>query len=193
MGKRVPRTQFPKLQVTRHKPEPSLSVRNYERILRIVESTVSVMKSNPNALDAMCEEELCVHFLLQLNSKSKSLARSAIFECKRKSNIILRLDGKIVFMAEFRLWAGEKAFNATLDQTLSCESWTCEKTAVLIFNRNRDFGAVLKKITASMMRRSEFKRYTGSNDGAYRYALGSPHHMCHDTVLSVLAFNVSID
>jgi hypothetical protein len=70
---------------------------------------------------------------------------------------LIRKDGKNVFIAECKFWKGEKAFGETLDQLLSYLSWRDTKTAVVLFNRNADFSAVLAKIAEIAPRHAHFR------------------------------------
>src|SRR4029077_3780088 len=65
-------------------------------------------------------------------------AAGETFNFQSKTDILIRKDGKNVFIAECKFWKGEKAFGETLDQLLSYLSWRDTKTAVVLFNRNAD-------------------------------------------------------
>jgi hypothetical protein len=86
------------------------------------------------------------HFLVQLNGAFQGQATGETFNFQGKTDILSRVDGKNIFIAEFKFWKGEKSFLAILDQLLSYLSWRDTKAAVVMFNRNADFGAVLAKI-----------------------------------------------
>ena len=128
------------------KPEPALSDEDYQEILRIVKNMVHVMELSPHAFFAMGEEDLRSHFLVQLNGAYQGQATGETFNFQGKTDILIRVDGKNVFIAECKFWKGEKAFLATIDQLLSYLSWRDTKTAVILFNRNAGFTAVLTKI-----------------------------------------------
>jgi hypothetical protein len=123
-------------------PEPVLATEDYEEIL--------VMELSPHAFYNMGAEDLRSHFLVQLNGVFEGQATGETFNFQGKTDILIRVDGKNVFIAECKFWKGERALLDTLDQLLSYLSWRDTKAAVLVFNRNADFSAVLAKIRDSV-------------------------------------------
>src|SRR5580698_7522141 len=89
------------------------------------------------------------HFLVQLNGAFEGQATGETFNFQGKTDILIRVDGRNIFIAECKFWKGEKSFLETLDQLLSYLSWRDSKAAVLVFNRNVNFTAVLDKITVT--------------------------------------------
>ena len=140
--RRVPRIE--QLIVTgAFTPEPALAPDEYDEILRIMKNMVHVMERSPRAFHDMGEEDLRTHFLVQLNGAYDGQATGETFNFQGKTDILIRADGKNVFIAECKFWSGERAFLDTITQLLSYLSWRDTKAAVLVFNRNADFSAVL--------------------------------------------------
>ena len=191
--KRVPQIEQLYVSMTPFKPEPALAQKDYEDMLRIMESMVTVMELSPHAFNLMGEEDMRTHFLVQLNAQYTGQATGETFNFQGKTDILLRIGGKNVFIAECKFWTGEKALLATLDQLLSYLSWRDTKTAALIFNRNRDFSAVLAKIAESTPKHPLFKRYLGrSGETQFRYVFGQPNDVNREVFLTVLVFDVPI-
>ena len=90
-------------------------------------------------------------------------ATGETFNFDGKTDILIRKDGKNVFIAECKFWKGEKAFLETIDQLLSYLSWRDTKTAVVVFNRNAGFSAVLAKIAEITPEHPNFKRDLGKS------------------------------
>jgi hypothetical protein len=111
-----------------------------------MQNMVQVMELSPRVFHNMGEEDLRTHFLVQLNGTFKGQATGETFNFQGKIDILIRVEGKNVFIAECKFWKGEKALIATLDQLLSYLSWRDTKAALLVFNRNADFSGVLAKI-----------------------------------------------
>jgi hypothetical protein len=173
------------------KPEPVLANEDYEEILRIMQSMVQVMELSPRAFHGMGEEDLRSHFLVQLNGAFKGQATGETFNFQGKTDVLIRVDGKNVFIAECKFWKGEKAFLGTLDQLLSYLSWRDTKAAVLIFNRNADFSAVLAKIGETAPKHPLFKRDLGkAGESAFRYVFGQPNDSNREILVTVLAFDI---
>src|SRR5258708_24838514 len=173
------------------KPEPALANEDYEEILRIMHNMVQVMELSPQAFHNMGEEDLRSHFLVQLNGAFKGQATGETFNFQGKTDILIRVEGKNVFIAECKFWKGEKALLATLDQLLSYLSWRDTKAAVLVFNRNADFSAVLAKILETVPKHPHFKRDLGaSGESAFRYVFAQPNDSNREIILTVLAFDI---
>jgi hypothetical protein len=173
------------------KPEPALSTQDYQEILRIVKNMVHVMELSPHAFFSMGEEDLRSHFLVQLNGAFQGQATGETFNFQGKTDILIRVDGKNIFIAECKFWKGEKAFLATIDQLLSYLSWRDTKTAVILFNRNADFTAVLAKIAESGPKHPNFKRDLGKSDeSTFRYVFVQPNDPNREVTLTVMAFDI---
>ena len=172
-------------------PEPALANEDYEEILRIMQNMVHVMELSPHAFHKMGEEDLRSHFLVQLNGAFKGQAMGETFNFLGKTDILIRVEGKNVFIAECKFWNGEKVFLGTLDQLLSYLSWRDTKAAVLVFNRNADFSAVLAKIRETVPKHPHFKRDLGaSGESAFRYVFAQPNDSNREIILTILAFDI---
>jgi hypothetical protein len=173
------------------KPEPALSTEDYQEILRIMKNMVQVMELSPHAFSTMGEEDLRSHFLVQLNGAFQGQATGETFNFQGKTDILIRVDGKNIFIAECKFWKGEKAFLATIDQLLSYLSWRDTKTAVVIFNRNADFTAVLSKMSESAPAHPNYKRDLGKADeSTFRYVFAQPNDPNREIILTVMAFDI---
>ena len=172
-------------------PEPALAREDYEEILRIMKSMVQVMELSPHAFRDMGEEDLRTHFLVQLNGRFSGQATGETFNFQGKTDILIRTAGKNVFIAECKFWKGETGFLATVDQLFSYLSWRDTKAAILMFNRNNDFSAVLEKIRDIVPRHPSFKRELGKADETtFRYVLAQPNDSSREIAVTVLAFDV---
>lgn len=126
-----------------YKPEPTLSSADYEHILGVLQNMVHVMERSPSAFATMDEEAIRSHFLVQLNGHYEGQATGETFNYEGKTDILVRSEGRNIFIAECKFWSGPKMLAETIDQLLSYTSWRDTKVAVIIFNRNKDFSRVL--------------------------------------------------
>lgn len=190
VARRVPKIEQIKVSGP-FKPEPALSTEDYQEILRIVKNMVHVMELSPHAFLSMGEEDLRSHFLVQLNGAFQGQATGETFNFQGKTDILIRVDGKNIFIGECKFWKGEKAFLATIDQLLSYLSWRDTKTAVILFNRNADFTAVLAKIAETGPKHPNFKRDLGKSDeSTFRYVFVQPNDPNREVTLTVMAFDI---
>lgn len=181
----------PSIATNRFEPEPILEAREYEHILSVVSNMVTVMERSPKAFLGMVEEDLRQHFLVQLNGHYEGQATGETFNYEGKTDILIRVDGKNIFIAECMFWRGPESLNKKIDQLLGYTSWRDTKTAVLVFNRDKNFSAVLDKIPEVVESHPNFKRqlpYT-SETGS-RFILHHRDDKNRELMLTVLAFEV---
>jgi hypothetical protein len=157
--KRKPAVRMPAASTAPFRPEPTLDAKEYDHILSVIDNMVLVMERSPRAFAGMQEEDLRQHFLVQLNGQYEGQATGETFNYEGKTDILIRADARNVFIAECKFWRGEKAFSATLDQVLAYVAWRDTKTAVLVFNRNKDFSAVLEIIKGAIGAHPNFKHF----------------------------------
>jgi uncharacterized protein YdcH (DUF465 family) len=189
--KRKPQIERPPVPPGPFQPEPVLAMAEYDEILSIVRNMVRVMEQSPKAFENMGEENLRTHFLVQLNGQYEGGATGETFNFQGKTDILIRYEGRNVFIAECKFWAGEKQYLETIDQILSYLSWRDTKAAVVIFNRNLNFTEVLTKIAEIPPKHQNWKRTIGKLDEtSFRYVFHLPHDRNRELTLTVLAFDV---
>jgi hypothetical protein len=173
------------------KPEPALDDETYSQILNIMENMAHVMERSPSAFVGMGEEALRQHFLVQLNGQFEGAATGETFNFEGKTDILIRVEDRNIFIAECKFWGGEKAFLETIDQLLGYLSWRDTKTAVVFFNRNRDFSNVLKTILEAAEKHPQKKRGpTKEGETRFKYVFGNPKDANRELFLTVMAFDV---
>jgi len=139
----------------------------------------------------MNEEDLRQHFLVQLNGHYEGQATGETFNYQGKTDILIRVEDKNIFIAECKLWKGAAALTAAIGQLLGYATWRDTKTALLIFNRNRNFSAVVEQIPELVRSHPNFKRQQPySLDTAFRCALAQQDDPSRELILTTLAFDV---
>ena len=174
-----------------YKPEPVLSDVDYEKILGVLQNMIEVMERSPSAFVTMDEESIRWHFLVQLNGHYKGQATGETFNSHGKTDILVRSEGKNIFIAECKFWSGPKMLTDTIDQLLGYASWRDTKTAVVVFNRNKDFSRVLDSIPNTVKTHANFKReLIGSTETTFRYCFAHKDDKNRELYLTILAFDV---
>lgn len=87
-----------------YRPEPTLTMDEYEHILSVISNMV--MERRASAFRTMGEEDLRQHFLVQLNGQYEGQATGETFNYEGKTDILIRADGKNIFIAECKFWTG---------------------------------------------------------------------------------------
>jgi hypothetical protein len=173
------------------KPEPALTDEQYEHILRVIHSTMQVMERSPEAFKTMDEEALRTQILVQLNGHFEGQATAETFNAAGKTDILIRSDDRNIFIGECKIWSGPEALLKAIDQLLGYTAWRDTKTAIILFNRNKDFSATLDKIDPTMKQHANFKRALPKpGETAWRYVFGHRDDSGRELVLTVLVFDI---
>jgi hypothetical protein len=173
------------------KPEPALDMAEYEHILSVISNMVAVMERSPHAFRDMKEEDVRQHFLVQLNGQYEGQATGETFNFEGKTDILIRAEGRNVFIAECKFWRGPESLREATDQLLGYASWRDTKTALLIFNREKNFSNVLAKIPEVVKGHSNFKRQLEyRSETGFRFVLRHKDDPDRELILTVLAFEV---
>jgi hypothetical protein len=174
-----------------YKPEPTLGEKDYEHILGVMQSMTQVMELSPSAFHDVDEEALRSHFLVQLNGHYQGQATGETFNYEGKTDILIRSEGRNIFIAECKFWSGPKKLSEAIDQLLGYSSWRDTKTAVVVFNRNRDFSKVLVAIPETVHAHPQYKKdLPGSTETVFRYLFANRDDRNRELYLTVMAFDV---
>lgn len=172
-------------------PEPALDAAEYEHILSVCSNMVEVMERSPTAFHGMEEEHLRSHFLVQLNGQYDGGATGETFNYDGKTDILIRYQGRVIFIAECKFWHGGVKFTETVDQLLGYTSWRDTKTSILLFNRNKDTSAVVSQIPGLLSAHPNYVRslsYTSTT--GFRAVLRHRDDPDRHLTLTVLVFDV---
>lgn len=187
------RIEIPKPQVNTltYKPEPEISMHDYEYILQALEQMVIAMERSPETYQSMGEEDLRNLLLMQLNVAYQGRATGETFNRSGKTDILVREEGKNVFVAECKIWHGTGQYNAAIDQLLGYTCWRDTKTALLVFNRNKDHTAVMGQIKETTMGHACCKKLLHENGtGHFRFLFHQPDDKNREMYVSAMAFHV---
>jgi len=122
-------------------PDPTLDRAQYDTILTLVRGAGRSIEQSSSRTRNLDEEALRDMFLVPLNAHFGS-ATGETFNAEGKTDILIRHEGGNLFVAECKFWGGEKKFIETIDQLIGYLTWRDTKTAIVIFNRNKDFSSV---------------------------------------------------
>ena len=183
--------QLPPVSTMPYRPEPTLAMDEYEHILSVISNMVMVMERSPSAFRTMGEEDLRQHFLVQLNGQYEGQATGETFNYEGKTDILIRAEGKNIFIAECKFWTGPAGLSAVLDQLLAYTSWRDTKTALLIFNRKATMSTVLRRIPQAVQEHANYK--TGleyDSESGFRYVFSHRDDPDRELTVTVLVFDV---
>jgi hypothetical protein len=183
--------QLPTASTQPFKPEPALEMQAYDQILGMVSSMALVLERSPQTFAGMKEEDLRTHFLVALNAHYEGQATGETFNYEGKTDILIRVNGRNIFIAECKFWRGPEGLVETIDQLLGYTSWRDTKTAIILFNRNKNLSGVLEKIPDAISSHSNFKlRLDYQSETGFRFVFRQKNDLSRDITLSVLVFDV---
>jgi len=121
--RRKPPVALPPPGAPAAEPEPILDMDNYEFILTICSRMARVLELSPAAFREMREEDLRMHFLVQLNGQYEGMVTGETFNLEGKTDIIVKWKDKNLFIAECKFWDGPRSLTEAVDQLLRYTAW----------------------------------------------------------------------
>ena len=174
-----------------YKPEPALQTEEYQYILKVVRSMSLVMERSPNTFSSLDEESIRNHFLIQLNGHYEGGALGEVFNASGKTDILIRVENRNVFIAECKFWRGVKGFSEAIDQLLGYLAWRDTKSALIVFNKNRDSSSVGHNMHITMKSRPEHKRtLVHESRGNSSYLFVKKSDPGREIIITTLLFDV---
>jgi hypothetical protein len=189
--RRKPRIAPPPSGTSTLTPEPVLPMVEYEHILSVLRNMTLVLERSPAAFATMDEEAIRQHFLVQLNGQYEGQATGETFNAAGKTDILIRSGERNVFVAECKFWGGPAEFNRAIDQLLGYLTWRDTKTAIILFNTNKNMSAVLAKVPEVVKSHPACRAQLDyASEGSFRFRLARPDDPQRDLLLTVLVFDV---
>ena len=187
----MPARQPPRNNVDAFTPEPALDEKEYQHILKVLSDMTLVMERAPTAFKNLYEEDFRDFFIAVLNTHYEGNATGETFNKAGKTDILIRDNGRNVFIAECKIWRGAKGLSEAIDQLLSYLSWRDTKAAVIIFNRNQDFSHILSEIQRTLQNHPH-KKFGPKEESKTRFrsVFGLPTDYNREVFLTVMAFDV---
>ena len=128
-----------------YEPEPTLSDSDYEEAIRIISNSCRQFERSPSTTRRLDEEERRDLLLVALNSQFEGQAGGEVFNGAGKTDILLRVDNRNVFIGECKIWRGAKTFTGAIDQLLSYLVWRDTKAALVLFIETKSATDVITK------------------------------------------------
>ena len=182
----------PKPEADRQVRDPELSLRDYDEILGVIRSMARVYERSPSVFREMEEEDLRTILLVGLNGLFKGSATGETFNGAGKTDILIRVNDNNIFIAECLFWDGPAHFRRKItDQLLRYSTWHDSKLAALVFNRKKNFTAVVDKmreVAAELENRTAELPYAEPNSCRHRFRREDDPQKKY--ILTCLAFEV---
>jgi hypothetical protein len=135
---RRPQISRPRPASGPYEPEPALSDSDYDEAVRVLVNAGKQLERSPSTSRRLDEEERRDLMLVALNSVFEGQAGGEVFNGAGKTDILLRIDNRNVFIVECKIWRGTKAFVEAIDQLLGYLVWRDTKAVLVLFIETRD-------------------------------------------------------
>ncbi len=171
-------------------PEPTLEKQQYETMLSLIRGAGRSIEQSSSRTRSLDEEALRDMLLVPLNAHFGNATGEA-FNCNGKTDLLIRHEGKNLFAAECKIWAGDKQLMSAIDQLLSYLHWRDTKAALVIFNRNKDFSGVIQKLKDLPKAHPAFiSGPTVLDESSVQFIFKLPQDAARTVIISVLAFDL---
>lgn len=179
--------------LSKKKEDPGWSIEDedYEHILSSIRNMGAAMEST-RASESRDEESLRDVLIVGLNSSlTNGTAGGELFRRKGKTDIALLFENKAAFVAECKLWRGEKYMTEGISQLLSYLTWRDAKTSLILFNKaNKNFSAIQGRIEDILKSHPNFVKMNKAPDGEWRVILTKPDDKDRAITVHVFLFDV---
>lgn len=161
-------------------------------VLEIIFNTGRSLERSSREVRNLPEESLREFFIPSINAKYPDSATPETRNKNGKTDILVRIAGKNLLIAECKFWGGEKKLKETLDQLLRYTTIRDTQLAILIFSRNQGFTDVKQKIPQAMKQHpSSGKEVKIDLEKAwYEYVIFHPDDQSCELTLTILAFHI---
>lgn len=175
------------------KPSPQLEMTIYKQILNTIYNIYKGFERLPNNYRNKDEEALRDGLLPSLQTIYGSYSSSGeTFNKEGKTDICIKESGGgNVFVAECKIWKGEKLFLDAINQLLDrYVTWRDTKTALIVFVKNDSFSEIVEKAKSAILGHEYFVRSNGSiGETSFSYVFNLPNDKNRIIYLELMMFH----
>jgi len=114
------------------------------------------MEQAPKTYLAMDEEARRDLFLGTLNTHYEGRGAAEAFNVGGKTDILIRYEGKSLFIGECKFWQGAKSFTEAIDQLFGYASWRDTKLELIVFVREKGLSEIIAKAAEALAAHPQF-------------------------------------
>jgi hypothetical protein len=139
-------------------PEPAMADGDYQAALAVLRNSRNALERTPSLAAKLDEEQIRDLLLVNLNAHFEGDAVGEVFNGDGKTDILIRVGDRNIFIGECKVWDGPAAMDEALGQIFKYLVWRDTKAAILLFIRNKDVTAVIKKAVEKIEAHPNYKR-----------------------------------
>ena len=174
------------------KAEPGITETDYENIIKLIRHSGISFEKTPKTFCVHDEEELRDIILSQLNAVYEGEAKGETFNKSGKTDILISEEDRSAFIAECKIWRGQKSFSEAIDQLLSYLTWRDCKTALIVFNKNnKNFSQILESVDSTVATHPNFISKVEQKDAnEWLYKIRAKDDETREITMNVMFFNL---
>ena len=136
--------------------EPVLEGRIFEHILDVIRMQGRQMEQSPGTYAGMGEEARRQTIVATLNTHYAGRAHAEAFNNEGKTDILIRYEGRNLFICECKFWSGAEGFSDTIDQLFRYTGWRDTKLAIVMFVREKGLTSIVAKARTALAGHPQF-------------------------------------
>lgn len=154
--------------------EPILEERVFEHILGVIRMQTRQMEQSPKTYSGMGEEDRRQTIVATLNTHYRGRATAEAFNLEGKTDILIRHEGRNLFICECKFWEGPEGFRKTIDQLFRYVGWRDTKLAIVMFVRQKGLTDILKKAMKTVEQHPQFIVWKAASETELRATMSWP-------------------
>lgn len=172
--------------------EPTLVGEFYEHICRVIRAMGHSMERAPETYGSWEEERLRDNLVVMLNSHYEGQATGETFNRAGKTDILVRVEDRNVFIGECKWWSGPSDFDDALDQLFGYTTWRDTKIALVMFVQAKGLTAIIEKGRVTLADYPQFLSWEeAGDDGELRARMSWPGDDERHATLTVFFFHLA--
>ncbi len=177
---------------TGYQAEPGITDEDYKHILSVIRHEGRTFEATPKTYAVHDEEELRDILLAHLNGHYQGAAAGEAFRRSGKTDIRIEDQNRAAFVAECKVWRGQKELAAAIDQLLGYLTWRDCKAALIIFNKNNaKFTELLAGLPQAIQNHQKYRQLlTKGQDGEWEFLMTSKEDEARFVRVHVFVFNL---
>ena len=172
---------------------PILQEEVYIDIKEVLYNVGNAIERKPSIYLNKHEEDLRDIFLLFLETRYESASGvGEAFNKKGKTDILLKYakDGSNLFVAECKIWNGQKKLHDAIDQLLGYLTHRDSKTALIVFVEQKEFTSLIMKIKEEIKNHKHFRQFVKDTyETSFSYKFSLPEDSKKIILIEVMLFH----
>jgi hypothetical protein len=176
------------------KPEPAMAESHYQAALRVLRSGRNALERSPSVAANLKEEHIRDLLLVNLNAQFEGEAAGELFNGEGKTDILIRVEDRNIFIGECKVWSGPSTMDEALDQLFRYLVWRDTKAAILLFIRRKNVTAVIEKAIEKIEAHAYYKRSRPrqAGDEEFEFTMHAKDDVEREIHLTLLPFALRV-